>query len=287
MKYMMRFVESQVFQFDRYKKDFFDYVDCVKKGEDPAEALLDKFIYKMITNQPSLKWEDLGPLLTKAGYMSIGDDAKSKWKELEEKWRKTVEQPFFKCYYDSGKLYVLSQETASGWAQKYYNPSLRKRSEEKVTGCYYITIEKNRENIKRFFVSLSDLDRRFIRLSDQKRQPLEWKIFKDTLTGFINHNDSLKAYYHSDSMRDDVERTVNEWCAKNGIKICPRTHSRGVDVKGLSFGQLLADAINSEVSEVISKNGDKFTNEQYFEWFKKWIYNKLKGASSSKFPAIG
>lgn len=287
MKYMMRFVESQVFQFDRYKSDFFAYVDYVKKGKDPAEALLDKFIYKMITNQGGVKSAEIGTLLTKAGYMSIGDDAKSKWKEMEEKWRKAMAQPFFKSYYDSGKFYVLSQETASAWAQKYYNPSLRKKSEEKVAGCYYITIEKNKENINRFLVSLSDLDRRFIGLSDQKRQPLEWKILKDSLISFINHNDSLKAYYHSDSMRDDVERTVNEWCAKNGIKICPRTHSRGVDVKGLSFGQLLADAINSEMIEVISKNGDKFTNEQYFEWFKKWIYTKLKVAASSKFPAVG
>ncbi len=74
---------------------------------------------------------------------------------------------------------------------------------------------------------------------------------------------------------------VQEWIKFNDIKIAQRTHTHGVDVrKGnedkKSWGIIVSTLVDENFRKVIRENGNKYTDEQYFEWFKKWFPNFIQ-----------
>jgi len=68
---------------------------------------------------------------------------------------------------------------------------------------------------------------------------------------------------------------VKEWISSNSIKTGNRTHTHGVDIRRAeggdkeSFGQILSQEWEKQLRDVITKFGNKYTPEQYYEWIKK------------------
>lgn len=279
----LKLFESQVFDFEECKDDVFRYIDCVKnKNKDDYSyknrlGIGEGFIYRLITNQlgGNSKYSDL---LVKNGFMKMGEDLNKFFDKIQDKWINFFGQKMFREYYDDGKIHPIpNSSTTSEWVQKYYNPNKFKR-ESKYTINYYITISKDSENVSKFLSSLSDLDRDFIKLSDGNKTPLAWKIVKSSLLEFLRHNDSLKVFYYraDQGLKSQIEKTVTEWCKRNGIKTEPRTHTHGFDEEGISYGQKLADIIDKRFEEIILKNGDGVSNQKYFEIFKKLVPDQIK-----------
>lgn len=242
--------ESQVFRFDESKPRILHIISKIKKGE--THDLLDKgAIYSLITNKNAKVGE-----YKKLGY---SDESPKKWNDY-----------FRSNYWNSDGI----------WSQKDFNKQLPRKLGPDKTLNYYITVVKEKSNINKFGQSLMDLSKRLSELSDMKKSPISYKTHT-ILDVFITHNDSLKVFYYDVDLKDDIERVVNEWIKSNGIKVSDRTHTHGADVrKGggdkESWGQILASTVLDELEKVIKQHGNKFSDEQYYEWFKKWMPELIK-----------
>ncbi len=281
MRYLKNFrifEETQVFNFDKVKEYFFKYIDAVKN----KEYYKTDFIYELITNQlPGSTWDEESKLLIGNGFMNLGEDVRKVTLKFSDSFHTIRKSQFFNCYYENGNLYPLpNKDDASGWSQKSYNPNKDAKQDKDYN--YYITIAKDRANVNRFFNSFADLDKQMIKLSDQKKEPLAWKTYTANLSGFLRHNDSLKAYYYNENMKNDVEKILMDWCERNKIKIEPRTHTHGVDIGGKSFGQILSKSVEDALVKQIEKYGGTLTNQQYFDWFRQWLPYFLKTAKVTK-----
>lgn len=280
----LKLFESQVFDFDRYRDQIFKYIDAVKNKDKDENAYENRlgigngFIYLIITNQTGMDDSEGQEIFIRNGFMKIGDNFQEYLRKSQDKWSSFFGHNFFRTYYDDGKLFYIDESKgASGWAQKNYNPNKFKR-ESKYTLNFYITIEKNSSNVNKFLSNLTDLDKDFIKLSNDYKTPLAWKVIKSSLLEFLKHNDSLKVFnYRADQkLKSQIEKTVLDWCKRNDIKISPRTHTHGADEKGLSYGQKLADIIDKRFQEVIVKNGNGVSNQKYFEILKRLIPEQIK-----------
>jgi hypothetical protein len=257
MKYLKLFkelnqliTESQVFNFDEYKKQITFIISKLKKGED-ITWLDRQHIYTLITNSVS----------------KIGD-SKNIGFTLEDckKWK----DYFLSSYWNSNGV----------WSQKDFNQQLARKLGPDKTLNYYVTISKERTNIINFGKSLMDLSKRLSELSTQTKSPISYKTHT-ILDVFVTHNDSLKVYYYDVDLKDSIEKIVNDWIKSNGLKVSDRTHYHGADVrKGSgdkeSWGQILASTVLEELEKVIKQKGNKFSDEQYYEWFKGWMPNLIK-----------
>lgn len=167
-------------------------------------------------------------------------------------------------------------DTDGVWSQRNLNQSIQRKTGKYRTLNYYITIDKNKDNIKLFWNKLSDLDNRLLNLSNAKQTPISYKTHR-LLDAFVTHNDSLKIYYYDETLKQDIEKIMNEWVNINKIITRNRTHIHGVDVKdgGGSFGQILSKHIDKSLVDLIGEYGNKYTDEQYFEWIKKYLPNLI------------
>jgi hypothetical protein len=237
--------ENQQFDFDPSKKEILKFINKIINKEKVGE--FDSPFYKIVVGTPKVGDSE------KIGFTV---DDKNKWKE-----------------YFSTKWF----DTDGVWSQRNFNQSIQRKTGKNRTLNYYITIDKNKDNIKLFWNKLSDLDNRLSNLSNAKKTPISYKTHR-LLDAFVTHNDSLKIYYYDETLKQDIEKIMNEWVNINKIITGNRTHIHGVDVKdgGGSFGQILSKHIDKSLVDLIEKNGNKYTDEQYFEWIKKYLPNLIK-----------
>lgn len=242
--------ESQVFPFDDYKKQIIDTISGLKKGE-PINLLRKNQIYSLITNSNAVVGDAL-----KLGFT---DESAKKWKTF-----------FTSNYWNSNGV----------WSQKDLNPQFKRKLGPDKTLNYYITIVKEKSNIQKFGQSLHDLTKRLYDLSNQTKSPISYKTHT-LLDVFVTHNDSLKVYYYDQDLKDSIEKVVNEWIKSNGLKVSDRTHYHGADVKSSSgekesWGQILTNLVLVELEKVVKQHGDKYSDDEYFQWFKGWMPNFIK-----------
>jgi hypothetical protein len=230
--------EEQKFDFDKNKNGIISYIKTVKNNQTP--------------------WPLFYSLLT--GERKVGDAKKIGFDDAaNDKWK---------------KIFKSSMFNSNGvWSQIDFNPQLSRKTGKDRTLNYYITLAKDKDNISKFIKSIPDLNQRLKKLSDEKQSPISWKTHT-ILDVFVGHNDSLKIYYYDVDLKNDIEKVAKEWLQQNGLKSSNRTHTHGVDAKigdgdKQSWGQILADIIDKQFTELIKKYKDKYTDEQYFEWIKK------------------
>jgi len=237
--------ESQKFDFDSNKQNIIKYIEKIKIGNVTKH---DSPFYTIIVGSPKVG---------DANKIGFDDNLKNAWKE-----------------YFSSKYF----NTDGVWSQRNLNFNFDKKSGKDRTLNYYVTINKTKDNILKYLNVLSDLDKRLFTLSNDKKTPIAYKTHR-LLDAFVSHNDSLKIYYYDAAIKQDIENIVNNWVRDNNIEIGDRTHKHGVDIKGDnggSYGQILAQHIDKSLTDLIAKYGDKFTNEQYYEWIKEHMPNLIK-----------
>lgn len=237
--------ENQQFDFDSNKNEILKFINKIINNEKVGEY--DSPFYKIIVGNPKV-----GDSLR----MGFNNNEINKWKD-----------------YFSTKWF----DTDGVWSQRNFNKNIDRKTGKNRTLNYYITIDKTKDNIILFWNKLGDLDNKLSKLSNDKKTPISYKTHR-LLDAFVSHNDSLKIYYYDKTLKQDIEKIVNEWINENKIKTSIRTHTNGVDIKdgGGSFGQILSNHIDKSLIDIIKKNGNKYTDEQYFEWIKKYLPNLIK-----------
>jgi len=94
----------------------------------------------------------------------------------------------------------------------------------------------------------------------------------------------FKVFYYELRLKDDIENTVKDWITSNGIYVSERTHYHGVDYRKegedkKSWGIIISSIVEENFRKTIIQNGNKYTDEQYFEWFKNWLPNQIRNIS--------
>jgi hypothetical protein len=153
------------------------------------------------------------------------------------------------------------------WAQKNFGPAKTTTSQPGArTYNYYSTITKDRANLDKFMKSFPDLDRRMQQLSQQTGQPISYKT-NANLTALAADNDNLKFFYYDPKLKPQIEATVVQWLQASGISTGLRSHTSGVDVKGVgSYGEIITNHVNDALNNTIRQHGAKYTPEQYYTW---------------------
>jgi len=243
MLYLKNFLlfESQIFNFDNSKNAIIGLIKKIKKGEKILEPDYN-IIYHILRNPGD-----------KDSHLRLGftDNDSKLWKS----------------YFSNDKVF----NSNGVWSQRDFNYNLKKELKNKSgdrTYNYYLTIEKTKENISNFWHKLPDLDNRLKEYSDTKKTPISYKLHT-LFPALINDNDSFKIYYYEYSLKNDIENIVKKWIKDDNIKISNRTHTHGVDIAGSSYGELLTKAITDGLINIVKKYGEKYTDEQYYEWIKK------------------
>jgi hypothetical protein len=243
------FFESQVFKFEENKDQIIKWVKHIK--EDSPWGFITP-TYSIITNRGA----------------KVGDAQRAGFtKEQEAKWKDRLSRPPF--------------VTNGFWSELPINPSMTRRTGNDKTLNHYVTIEKTKDNIILFGKSIGSLYTKLKAISDKHRTPISFKTHS-YLMSMLNDNDSLKIFYYDPAVADEIERAVDEWTAETGVRTSERTHKRGVDYRPnpaadkASWGQVLADAMDKEFEKVVRMHGDKYTNEQYYEWYKRELPEFLR-----------
>ena len=239
--------ETQVFNFEDNKSSIKKYINSVLTNSPYNGLPIEGTFYSIIVGRDNMK---------------VGNALKLGFTDKEiNKWRS--------IFSSSNKF-----RSDGAWSQIDFNPQLSRKTGLDKTLNFYITINKTKENIFNFVKAIPDLNKTLKEFSDLKQTPISWKT-PATLDIFIGHNDSLKVFYYNADFKDDIEKIVKDWSNKNNIKLSDRTHSHGVDMRitpdgdKQSFGQLLAKGWADQLTAIIKKYGNKFTDEQYYEWIKK------------------
>jgi hypothetical protein len=149
------------------------------------------------------------------------------------------------------------------WAQKDFGSKLGATDR---TYNYYATLTKDRANLDQFMKSFPDLDRRIQQLAQHSGQPISYKT-NANLTALAADNDNIKFFYYDPKLKPQVEATVQSWLQANHIQTGVRTHTHGVDVKGIgSYGEAISKHVNDSLDKLIKQHGSQYTPEQYYTW---------------------
>jgi len=240
--------EEQKFDFERQKPLILKFIQKIKKGEKVTD--FDNPFYKIVVG-------DVGGSLGSHANIGFTKEQNNQWKQ----------------YFSSNVF-----DTDGVWSQRNLNRNFPSKSGDR-TYNYYITIEKDKNNILKFWSKLSDLDNKLKELSNKTQSPISYKTHR-LLDAFIAHNDSLKVYYYDSNLKQDIENVVKQWLSNNGIKQGSRTHYHGVDKpdssgEKKSFGQLLSYEIAKQLEDNIKKNPN-YTDEQWYDWIKKYTPDIIK-----------
>ena len=57
-----------------------------------------------------------------------------------------------------------------------------------------------------------------------------WKTHS-SVVDFINDNDNIKFYFFDNSLKNDINKIIEDWLKKYNIKTIKRHHNVGVDIK--------------------------------------------------------
>ena len=240
--------ESQKFDIEGNKVEIIRIIDRIQKGgtinSDDGDI-----IYSIVTNTGGVG--DVASI--HKGYTT--DDFKT-WKS------------YFK---DTRNEWNSNRD----WSQRNINPEKKVKVDGK-TYNYYITIDRNnRDNVIKFLSKIKfALHNRLKQFADKKGVAISYKTHMN-LSSFLYHNDSLKVYYYDSSLKNDIESIVKSWVSDNNIKISDRSHTHGVDMNGKSYGQIVADTVLNKLVDII-KNHPNYSNEKYYEWFKKYFVDIIR-----------
>jgi len=244
--------ENQVFNWEDRKDQLLNNIVGIRTNTDTSSTLyppLEDNLYAILRK---------GDITTVSAIKQLGFT-----KAEEDKWQQIFSQPLFTVRGD--------------WSQVNFISNSQKTAEKGTTLNYYITVVKTKDNILNFIKGIPDLNKVLKELSDKYKSTVSWKTH-NKLYVFLGDNDSLKVYYYDGAMKQDIENTVKDWAKRNNIQLGTRTHSHGFDsntpitiggktYKG-SYGQILAKIIADQLTNVVEKNKDKYTDEQYFQWLK-------------------
>lgn len=238
-------LEEQKFDFDSNKKEILKFINKIMNGEKVNS--FDSPFYNVIVGTPK-----------------VGDSSKY---GLDDNFKKTWKDYLSTQYFDTDGV----------WSQRNFNKNIPRKTGNNRTLNYYITIKKDRENIIKFLNNLSKLDKELSNLSETNKEPISYKTHR-LLDAFVSHNDSLKVYYYNESLKSDIVSIVDKWLNDNNIIKSDRTHEHGVDLKdgGGSFGQILANKIDDSLINTINTYKNKYTDQQYYEWIKKYLPEIIK-----------
>jgi len=253
--YNVLFESGQVFDYEVAKPQILSYIRLIKDGKEPFSSVI--MIYSIIRGESKIDTAN------KLGFTN----------EQKEKWKESLKTSPFR--------------SDGVWSQIDYNPhlksSIRNQSGKDITYNYYVSIIRNKENIIRFGSSLNGLNQRLHNLSYEKNSPISFKTHT-LLDLMCGDNDSLKVFYYELRLKDDIENTVKDWITSNGIYVSERTHYHGVDYRKegedkKSWGIIISSIVEENFRKTIIQNGNKYTDEQYFEWFKNWLPNQIRNIS--------
>lgn len=161
------------------------------------------------------------------------------------------------------------------WSQYDINPQNKNKVDDK-TYNYYVTLVKTKENIWNFYKKIYVLASDLSKLSkDNNNSAISFKTTL-RLDSAVTENDNLKVYFYDKSLENDVEKVVKDWASKNNIKLSNRSHTKGVDIKGKSFGLILSKELAKALENSIKSNTDKYTAKQYAKWLEAYMPKIIK-----------
>lgn len=174
------------------------------------------------------------------------------------------------------------------WSQVEYGKQFKRETGQDRTLNYYGTILKSRNNILKFWKAFPVLAKRLSELSLNNQATVKAKThaFLDNL---VVDNDSFKIYFYDPALKGDVEQLVEEWASTNNVEMSKRTHTFGVDARYSgsedkeSFGQLLAKHLQKTLDDLIEKNENKYTPDQYYQWIAQNAEKIIKQATPKEY----
>jgi len=138
LKEFKLFESGQKFDYDGKKKQIISYIQSVRRNEEPFMPV--NLFYSLLRGESKI--DD-------ANKLGFTNDQKEKWKQSLKKY------PWI---------------SDGVWSQIDYNPNMkqeiRNKSGKHIDYNYYITLNKDKENIIRFGSSLNDLNLRLYELSN-------------------------------------------------------------------------------------------------------------------------
>lgn len=124
--------------------------------------------------------------------------------------------------------------------------------EEKTYNRYLSIDTSDLHNVEIFINNLSKIHKDLRKLSNDKKRNILWKTHS-SVVDFINDNDNIKFYFFDNSLKNDINKIIEDWLKKYNIKTIKRHHNVGVDIKKYdvdgnkifdkSFGQILSHLI--------------------------------------------
>jgi hypothetical protein len=239
---------GQQFLFSQFKDELLSGISTVlKTGQSPT---LGNSIYKVLRRGNTIDNIDL---------LKYTPAEKSAYMSALDKWPKNN----------------------GAWAQKDFGPARVAAQSTGRTENHYTTLTKDRDNLDKFMKSFPDLDKRIQQLAQQTGQPISYKT-NANITALAGDNDNLKVFYYDPKLKPQIEATVQSWLQANGITTGARTHTHGVDIKGVgSYGEIVSKHVNDALVKAITQHGAKYTPEQYYQWLGT-NFTKLIGQVSTK-----
>ena len=254
--------ESQTLDFASQKLRIIRYIkQKINKENIDNIYYLQNIFYDILRNEPARK----AGAAKKIGFT---DEEISAWK----------------TYFTDTRYFV----TDGLWAQVEYGNHLDRKIGQDRTLNYYGTILKNKDNILKFWKAFPDFAKRLREFSLTNQTEIGAKTH--TLLDVIcTDNDSFKIYFYDPAFKGDVGQLAEEWASTNNVEMSKRTHTFGIDARDSgseekkSFGKLLAKHLQKTLDDLIEKNGNKYTPDQYYQWIAQNAEKIIKQATPKEY----
>lgn len=156
------------------------------------------------------------------------------------------------------------------WAARRHEPLDNVDSEpNNILYNIYVTFEKTPENLLLVSKKIYLLDKLLEKFSEEFKTNVYFKIHK-TLTGMVNHNDSMKIYFENPKHRQRIFQIVEQWLKTTGIQNSERTHVHGYDDETpgarSSYGAILAKACAKKIFFSVQETSKTKTAEEQVDW---------------------
>ena len=108
------------------------------------------------------------------------------------------------------------------------------------------------------------------------KKPQVIQSFDDSET-----KDTTRQHHTTNTLKLKIDNIIKTWAATNKIKLAPRSHAHGVDIRfnpnedKLSFGEIASKEIAKLFFKVITQHKNKYTENQYLEWIQKHFFEIL------------
>jgi len=124
------------------------------------------------------------------------------------------------------------------------------------------------ESLPNFIKTIDDLATYLTPVAQKWKRNLDYKI-NPTATGYMGENDRIVVHFGNKDASSDVNQAVSQWASQSGIQMGSRTHSRGQDTKGSSWGDNVAKHMATYAMQHMSSG--KYTSDQVAKWIESYI----------------